>query len=133
MSEHTAEIRCTACGKDALVLREPTYEGFTKVGEMFTCAGCGHRYASKEEVPYKTQRKARVFTEADRSVDIELFEEGEADRLCRYCVYYVVNPFMQWCGHHKKEVEATDTCPSFERKPLVEEGDGEEEAKPVVF
>jgi len=24
-----------------------------------------------------------------------------------------VNPFIQFCAHHKKEVQATDSCPQF--------------------
>jgi hypothetical protein len=56
-----------------------------------------------------------VFTDADRSADVDVFEENEAGHLCRYCVHYVVNPFMQWCALHKREVEATDTCDRFEK------------------
>lgn len=118
------------------MLREPVYEGFTRVGESLKCAGCGHEFASEEEVPFKHRRKVKVFTDADRSQDVEVFEEGEAERLCRYCENYVVNPFMQWCGHHRKEVEATDTCGDFVRKPEPEEGEdeeGEEEKKKPVF
>ena len=118
-----------------MLLREPAYEGFTRVGETLKCAGCGHEFVSEEEVPFRHQRQVKVFTDADRSREIEVFEEGEADCLCRYCINYVVNPFMQWCGHQRKEVEATDTCRDFERKPEEKETEGDEEAKkkPPVF
>ena len=136
MSEkRSIEICCSACGQDALLLREPAYEGFTRVGETLQCAACGHVFASEDEVPFKHARKARVFSDADRSHTPNVFAKGEAERLCRHCANYVVNPFLQWCGLHKKEVEATDSCDRFEPKPEPEEGDGEsgKPAKPSLF
>lgn len=111
------EIQCPACGKEALLLREPRYEGFTRVGETLSCASCGHVFASEDEVPFKHRPKVEVFAESDRSKKVKVFAEGENKRICRYCAHYVVNPFMQWCGLHKKEVQATDTCPQFTPKP----------------
>lgn len=111
------EIVCTACGKESLLVRKPKYEGFARVGESLTCAACGHEFASEAEVPFKTAQVVTVFTDADRSRDVRVFAEGEAMGLCRNCANYVVNPFLQWCGHHKKEVEATDSCPQFAKKP----------------
>ena len=123
------EIICSACGAEALLVRRPKYDGFTKVGESLTCAACGHEYASEEEVPFKHGKKMQIFSDADRSKAVEVFEEHEAEKLCRYCVSYVVNPFMQWCALHKKEVEATDTCDRFEPKPEPE-NDGEDPPSP---
>lgn len=111
------EIHCPGCGKDALLLRTPHYEGFTRTGDDLSCASCGHAFANEDEVPYKSRRKVEVFTEADRSKDVKVFRENEADRLCRHCANYVINPFRQWCGHHRRDVEATDTCDDFTRKP----------------
>ena len=122
MSEkHSVEIRCSACGQDSLLLREPVYDGFARTGETLKCASCGHVYDSEADVPFRHASTTRVFTEADRSHTPEVFASGEADRLCRHCVQYVVNPFMQWCGLHRKEVEATDSCNRFEPRPPAEE------------
>ena len=41
--------------------------------------------------------------------------------MCRYCAEYVVNPFLQRCGLHRCEVQATDTCPHFRPKPPPKE------------
>lgn len=98
-------------------MREPLYEGFKRVGEELRCAACGHRFASESEVPFKKSAAAKIFDESDRPKAARVFAENEAERICRRCAHYVVNPFVQWCGLHKREVEATDTCPSFERKP----------------
>ena len=111
------EIQCPACGREALLLREPRYEGLKKAGEHLRCAACGHEFADEASVPYKQRARVEVFTEAERPKAVKLFGAEENARLCRHCANYVVNPFMQWCGHHKKEVQATDTCHAFKPKP----------------
>ncbi len=117
MGAKPLEIDCPGCGKASLLLRQPRYEGFTRVGETLSCASCGHLFGSEEEVPFRQPKVVQVFTEADRPKGVKVFSEGESSRLCRHCVNYVVNPFMQWCGLHKKEIEATDTCDAFQPKP----------------
>lgn len=122
------EIICSTCGKDTLLIRKPKYDGFTKVGETLTCTSCGHEYESEERVPFKGKKVLQVFSDADRSAKIEVFREDEKGRLCRYCINYIVNPFTQWCSLHKREVEATDTCPQFTLRPPPKE----EEKKPLA-
>ncbi len=114
------EIRCSACGAEALLVRRPKYDGFKKVGETLTCSACGHEYAREEDVPFQGLRRPKVFSDADRSAKVEVFEAHEADRICRYCAHYLINPFTQWCSLHMKEVEATDSCDQFEFKPPAE-------------
>lgn len=110
------EIICSGCGQDSLLKREPRYEGFKKVGEILTCAACGHEYASEAEVPFKKKAAPRIFDASDAPRTVKVFRENEAERLCRHCKYYVVNPFLQRCGKHGRLVEATDTCRDFEKK-----------------
>jgi hypothetical protein len=119
------EIICRNCGADTLLKRDAVYDGFTKTGERLICSGCGFEYASEEDVPFKAQQVApEVFTDADRSTKIEVFDEGENQILCRYCANYIVNPFTQFCALHKKEVQATDTCDQFERTAEKNDTDG---------
>ncbi|MBT8046157.1 MAG: hypothetical protein KJN67_03220 [Pontiella sp.] len=110
------EIICRNCGADTLLKREAVYDGFNKVGEKLTCSGCGHEYPSESDVPFKAKATdPQIFTDADRSKEIEIFDDGEAEHLCRYCANYIINPFTQFCSLHKKEVQATDTCDQFEQ------------------
>jgi DNA-directed RNA polymerase subunit RPC12/RpoP len=110
----TAEIICTRCGTEAFLKREPVYEGLKKTGEELSCSACGLIFSSEETVPFKARAAApEIFTEADRSEKVEVFNEGENKLICRYCANYVVNPFMQFCAHHKKEIQATDSCCKF--------------------
>lgn len=108
------EIICTRCGTEAFLKREPVYEGLKKTGEELSCSACGFIFASEMEVPFKARSAApMIFTDADRSKAVKVFNEGENKCICRYCADYVVNPFMQFCSRRKKEVQATDTCSQF--------------------
>ena len=118
MSGKSFEINCPSCGRETLLMRQPKYDGFKRVGETLSCSACGHEFASEAEVPFKDGRKVSVFTDADRSKEIKVFAEDEKGKICRYCKNYIVNPFTQYCSHRKKEVEATDTCPAFAPKPV---------------
>lgn len=125
-----AEIQCVACGKVSLLLREPVYEGFTKVGEILKCTACGYVYESEDDLPLLHKPKAKpLFSEKDLPAGPHVFVEGEAEALCHHCLHYTVNPFLQWCGLHRKEVDATDSCAQFEPKPVVEEESPDEKPK----
>lgn len=110
------EIRCPACGRDSWLVRKPKYDGFAKVGDTLRCALCPHEFADESEVPFKGSRRPKVFTDDDRPRPLKVFSEDEKGRMCRYCAEYVVNPFIQRCGLHQCEVQATDTCPHFRPK-----------------
>lgn len=111
---------CPSCNKESLVLRKPLYDGFTRIGEQMTCAICGHVFdqpAVQAEEPAPAKKKLpSIFSDEDRSPAINLFSDGENKVICRYCSNYTVNPFRQWCGLHRKEVEATDTCGQFDAR-----------------
>ena len=108
------EIVCTHCGAETFLKREPVFEGLKKTGEELSCSACGGVFTSEEEVPFKTAVAVpKIFTDADRSKSVKIFDEGENKRICRYCTNYVVNPFIQFCSRHKKEIQATDSCPQF--------------------
>ncbi len=117
------EIICSNCGADTLLKREAVYDGFTKSGERLTCTACGFEYASEADIPFKAREAApEIFTDADRSAKVEVFDDGENERLCRYCANYIVNPFTQFCSVHKKEVQATDSCEQFENASEKDSG-----------
>ncbi len=108
------EIICSSCGAEAFLKREPVFAGLKKAGEELSCSACGFVFASEADVVFKARAAApKIFTDADRSKKVEVFAEGENRTFCRYCANYVVNPFMQFCSRHKKEVQATDSCPQF--------------------
>ncbi len=115
MEMSVVEIICKNCGIDTLLNREAIYDGFTKIGEKLICSSCGFEYPSEDEVPFKNKKvESPIFTEADLSSKIKVFNEGENKCICRYCASYTVNPFTQFCSLRNKEIQATDTCDQFE-------------------
>ena len=94
---------CPACGQESWLKTVTRYEGFTAVGEVETCALCGHEFAPGE---------AEVETEETP----EFLRRSGPRRVCYLCVHYVVNPFVQKCVLHDREVEALDSCPRFAPK-----------------
>jgi uncharacterized protein YbaR (Trm112 family) len=111
------EINCTNCRTESFLQRDALYEGLTKTGESLSCSACGHVYPNEDAVPFLYETpKAIVFTDADRSQNPNIFSNTEAENLCRYCASYIVNPFTQFCARHKKEVQATDSCPQFKKR-----------------
>jgi len=116
MNAIRVDILCTACGADTFVRREPEYDGFKKIGERFLCGSCGHQFADESQVPFKQKRQLDVFSDADIAKTVEVFHDDERERNCRHCTHYVVNPFTQWCGLHRRDIEATDICEEFTRK-----------------
>jgi hypothetical protein len=121
MAKQSMAIICSACNADTFVRREPVYEGFTKTGEIISCVSCGHTFADEADVPFKDTSGPQIFTEADRSKTLDVFKGDEKGHNCRHCRHYTVNPFIQRCGFHKVEVQASDVCDDFSPK-------GEEEA-----
>lgn len=107
------EIICPACGKDALLRRIPRYDGFRRVGKNLICSSCGHPFADEAEVPFKAKPESVLFDRKELDSKPEIFKADDAARLCRHCVHYVVNPFVQRCALQHKEVEATDSCGRF--------------------
>jgi hypothetical protein len=96
-----AQIFCPVCDKATFVVRSPLYDGLRKVGEKLSCCECKTEFEDETKVRFVEQKKVEVFSEEDGL------------RLCMNCRHYVVNPFVQRCMVHKKEVEATDTCIVF--------------------
>jgi len=117
MAGISSRINCTSCGEESLLKRTPKYDGFKKVGETLSCAGCGHVYASEADVPFAGPARPRVFGDDDAPKAVKLFAAEELGRACLYCRHYTVNPFTQRCGKHNRVVEATDVCDDFEKKP----------------
>lgn len=111
---------CPSCHRDSWLLRQPVYDdSFRKTGEKLLCALCRREFASESEIPFSAPSAPRIFTDADRPKPAALFSDDEKGRCCRHCAEYVVNPFVQRCGLHHCEVEATDCCPHFAPRPAT--------------
>ena len=109
-------ILCPSCGEESFLRREPVYEGFQKIGESLSCVSCGHTFASEEDVAFVHNKGPQIFTNEDRTETFSVFSSDEAGHNCRHCMHYLKNPFIQRCGLHLVEVQATDCCKDFQKK-----------------
>jgi len=116
MAKQSMAIICPVCSEDTFVRREPVYDGFTKTGESISCVSCGHLFDNEQEIPFKDNSGPKVFSSADRSKKIDIFRSDEKGHNCRHCKHYTVNPFIQRCGLHGTEVQASDLCDKFSPK-----------------
>lgn len=112
-----AEIFCPVCGKVTFAVRRPVFDGLKKTGEKLSCSVCQTEFEDETQIEFIERGKVTVFTEDD------------GVRLCLNCKHYITDPFIQKCMLHRKEVEATDTCEGFVRRPPPKK-EKEKETKP---
>ena len=114
------KIICPYCRQESAVKMVKQYDGFTLVGEVRTCAFCGQELADeeltylKDEIPESLRQKGRR-------------------RNCYLCKHYVVNPFLQKCVLHNREVEALDSCPDFSPQSQPPPAKPEKSKPPSIF
>ena len=119
-TEEGKKITCPYCRQESAVRMVKQYDGFTLIGEIKTCAFCGHELAAQDliyledKIPEGLRRKGRR-------------------RNCYLCEHYVVNPFLQKCVLHNREVEALDSCPDFSPSPQVPPEKPRKPEPPSIF
>ncbi|MDP8215453.1 MAG: hypothetical protein RAO92_02340 [Candidatus Euphemobacter frigidus] len=117
MSAEIRRIFCPHCRQESAVKVVKKYDGFTLVGEVKTCAFCGHEFL--EEEPEYIEKHPPGWV-----------HDQDLKKVCHRCRHYVVNPFIQKCVLRQKEVEATDTCSDFSLRPSSSKGDDRREESP---
>jgi len=123
---------CPTCNKTTLVIRQPKYDGFTRIGEELKCTECGTVFDEDAAGTAEQAKKNAIFSDNEKPKTLNLFSDdeqpetidlfaGDEVRFCRHCKHYVVNPFTQRCMLHNRIVEATDTCTQFTPKETDDE------------
>ena len=105
MPSGSKKIFCPSCRQESAVKVVKKYDGFTLIGEMDTCAFCGYEFGEEEPEIIKERPPGWV-------------NDKDLKKLCHRCRHYVINPFIQKCVLHDREVEATGTCRDFSLPPV---------------
>ena len=111
-------IACPFCGKNSFLMAKPRFDGFRKVGMVEFCSGCGHEFQEGDR-PSLCERKEtleELLGPSQKPSLPQFLGKRENLRFCMYCEEYVKHPFTQRCMKHQREIEATDSCPDFQRK-----------------
>ncbi|MDT8389791.1 MAG: hypothetical protein RRC34_04700 [Lentisphaeria bacterium] len=123
---------CPACGQVSLVKVTTKMAGWTAVGQVFTCAMCGHELG-----PVTSQEKTETVP-ADASIDRLADFLGETpqepvkaddvlgvsedlDRFCKNCHHFYRHPFMDKCLFHQRPADPMGDCPDFTPAPRENE------------
>lgn len=111
------KIDCPVCGEVSFLKRSPDYDGFRKIGEILSCVSCRHVFDDEKNVPFHSPAPSPSRgPDAAPSILDAWFGTDAINRSCRHCKHYVVNPFIQRCALHQREVEATDDCEQFSKR-----------------
>lgn len=117
MSTPTRKIFCPHCRQESAVSVVKIYDGFTEVGETVNCAFCGYEFGEEEPEVIKERPPGWV-------------DDKDLKKVCHRCRHYVINPFVQKCVLHQREVEALDTCAEFSLRPAPREESKKKEDDP---
>lgn len=134
------QIDCPHCGKGSVVKLQSEMDGWTKVGEYFTCALCGAKLEDEEQTadgdaePAKApDRKVKGAAKLSgflgttkEEVKEVVIDDGER-RFCRDCTHLLKHPFKVHCMLHNKNVNPMDDCPDFATKKDDKKEDKKEE------
>jgi len=102
-----ARILCPGCKQESVLKVEKKFEGLTVVGETKKCAFCGYEFTD-DDIPIVEEEKSDFFNDVGKG------------NVCRNCVNFVVNPWVQKCIIKDEEVDALDSCDKFDRKKVGE-------------
>ena len=117
MTSGSKKIFCPSCRQESAVKVVKKYDGFTLIGEMDICAFCGYEFGEEEPEIIKERPPGWV-------------NDKDLKKLCRHCRHYVINPFVQKCVLHDREVEATGTCRDFSLPPVPKKTERKEDDLP---
>ena len=118
MSTPTRKIFCPHCRQESAVNVVKKYDGFAEVGETVTCAFCGYEFGEEEPTVIEEKRPGWV-------------DDDKLKKVCHRCHHYVINPFVQKCVLHQREIEAMDTCAEFSLRPAPREDSKRKEEAPA--
>jgi len=110
-------IRCPHCGEDTVVKTKPKMEGWTRVGDVLTCALCGAELGVPEEgkSPASSRSAALAALLGEKPEQkLRLDPGSEHKRFCRNCRKRIEHPFVLRCGRDGREIDPGSCCEDFE-------------------
>ncbi|HOK04120.1 MAG TPA: hypothetical protein P5270_01255 [Victivallales bacterium] len=115
------EIQCPHCGKSSFLKKTVIIDGWTKKGEVLSCAVCSAKIADLKSENAAEDKKnfdklASFLNENEKLPKIEIKSDENEKRFCKDCSHFIKHPFNDKCGLHNKFVNPMDDCKEFKRK-----------------
>ena len=112
---------CPHCGEMTIVKQVTEMDGWTRKGEILTCALCGKKIADVQPEAEQTEKNDKL-SALSALLGGETFEKpsvslNQSDRrFCKDCKFAVRNAFVIRCELSGNVVEAMDDCGKFEKR-----------------
>ena len=112
---------CPPCGEMTIVKQVTEMDGWTKKGEILTCALCGKKIADVQPEAEQDEKNDKL-SALSALLGGETFEKpsvslNQSDRrFCKDCKFAVRNAFVIRCELSGTVVEAMDDCGKFEKR-----------------
>lgn len=110
---------CPHCGNSSFLKKESVMDGWTKVGDILSCASCSAKIVDIEEDKKKEDSQQNssmaladlLGMEKEEKLSIEASEEEK--RFCRDCAHFISHPFLDRCSLHETDVNPMEDCAEF--------------------
>lgn len=116
------KILCPHCGEKSFLKEKKCFDDSFALKEVkFFCALCGgeiRNTSEKSPAPSKAAAAAERLSAllgGEKVARVTFAPEADDGHFCLHCRNFIKHPFMNRCGLTLKEVEATDSCDSFEK------------------
>ena len=112
---------CPHCGEMTIVKQITEMDGWTRKGEILTCALCGKKIADVQQETADAPKDDKL-SALSALLGGETFEKPtvslnqEDRRFCKDCKFAVRNAFVIRCELSGNVVEAMDDCGKFQKK-----------------
>ena len=115
-------ITCPHCGENTIVKLKPKMDGWTRVGDVLSCAFCGAELGTPEKNAPSASKKSSALAALlgeELSAAPSLAPGEGHKRFCRNCKNLIEHPFLLRCARDGREVDPGGCCEHFtlEEKP----------------
>jgi len=113
---------CPKCGRNTFLKKTSVMDGWTKKGDILSCASCGEKVADLAESPAAGEREKAAAQKlsglfgGETVAKVTIDSDASEKSFCKDCALLVPHPFLLRCSKHNKEVNPMDDCPDFVRK-----------------
>ena len=110
------KITCPHCGADAFVKLEAIMDGWTKTGEVAVCSGCNGVVDDTDSSHTPDTAGLSAFLGTEKTVPVQVIDDGGKIGFCRDCVSYVEHPFAIRCMLHDRVIEPMGSCSDYDER-----------------
>ena len=109
-------ITCPHCGQNTVVKLKPKMDGWTRVGDVLSCAFCGAELGTPAKETSGAGKKSAALAALlgeELTAGPSLAPGEDHKRFCRNCKNLIEHPFLLRCARDGREVYPGGCCEHF--------------------